>query len=154
MFVLSYIFASLKQKAMKTLERNNVLLAHGLFLMGITAANTIVSLIGLNTGTGLFSFIKFMPLAEVGLFQAYLLMMVIGIILLMNTKSEKSWRYDLVGALAHLIPLSALLIFQDVVKDTMGIRIFIASSLIHIPWIIIELITAYVQYTKVHEKSI
>jgi hypothetical protein len=139
---------------MKTLKRNNVLLVHGLFLLGVTAMNTIVSLIGLKTGEGLFSFIKAIPMAEVGLFQAYLLMMLVGVVLLMNTKNEQSWKYDLVGLSAHLIPLSALFLFQDVVKEIMGMKIFIASSLIHIPWIIIELITAYVQYNKAHEKSI
>lgn len=139
---------------MKTLKRNNVLLVHGIFLLLVTGMNTIISLIGLTTGEGLFAFIKAIPLAEVGLLQAYLLMMLVGVVLLLNTTNEQSWKYDLVGVLAHCIPLSALFLFQDTVKEIMGMRIFIASSLIHIPWIVIELITAYVQYNKAHEKSI
>jgi hypothetical protein len=139
---------------MKTSKRNNVLLIHGLFLLIVTSVNTIASLVGLQTGEGMFAFIKTMPLAEVGLFQAYLLMMLTGLILLMNTRSEHSWKYDIVGVLAHLIPLAALFLFQDVVKEIMGVKIFIASSLIHIPWIIIESITAFVQYKKAHEKAV
>lgn len=135
-------------------RRNNVLLIHGIFLLIVTSANTVISLIGLQTGEGLFAFLKAMPLAEVGLFQAYLLMMLTGVILLMNTRSTQSWRYDLAGAVAHLIPLTALFMFQDVVKEIMGIRIFIASSVIHIPWIVIELVTAYVQYQKEYEKPL
>ena len=143
-----------KSIIMKTSNRNNVLLVHGIFLLILTVMNTIASLIGLKTGKGPFAFLKAIPLAEVGLFQAYLLMMLIGVVLLMNTKSEHSWRYDLVGALAHSIPLSALILFRDVVGEVMGMRIIIASSLIHIPWIVIELICAYVRYNKAHEKSI
>lgn len=139
---------------MKKKNQNKVLLIHGIFLLIVTGMNTIVSVIGLKTGEGLFSFIKNIPMAEVGLFQAYLLMLLIGIVLLMNVKSERSWRYDVVGVLAHLIPLSALLLFQDVVKEIMGMRIFIASALIHIPWIIIESITAFKQYKIANEKSI
>ncbi|MBK8658920.1 MAG: hypothetical protein IPN22_08630 [Bacteroidetes bacterium] len=90
-------------------------------------------------------------MAEVGLFQAYLLMMLIGVVLLMNAGSERSWRYDVIGILAHLIPLSALFLFQDVVQEIMGMQIFIASALIHIPWIVIESITATIQYKKSHE---
>lgn len=135
-------------KAVKTTHPNTVLKIHGIFLLFVTAMNTIVSLIGLSTGEGLFAFIKNIPLAEVGLFQAYLLMMLVGVILLMNVNSEHSWRYDVMGGLAHLIPLAALFLFQDVVKEVMGMRIFIASALIHIPWILIEAVTAFVQYNK------
>lgn len=137
---------------MKTPKRNTVLLIHGIFLLIVTSVNTVVSLIGLKTGEGLFAFVKSMPLAEVGLFQAYLLMMLTGIVLLMNTRAEKSWRYDIIGLVAHLIPLSALFLFQDVVKEIMGIQIFIASSIIHIPWIVTESITAYILYKKSHEE--
>lgn len=141
---------------MKTSSQNKVLKIHGIFLLFVTAMNTIVSLIGLSTGEGLFAFVKNIPLAEVGLFQAYLLMMLVGVILLMNVESKNSWRYDIVGGLAHLIPLSALFLFQDVVKEVMGMRIFFASALIHIPWIVIEAITTFIQYNKQtkHENAI
>jgi len=139
---------------MKNSKKNIVLMIHGIFLLIVTAINTIVSLLGFQTGKGIFAFIKDIPMAEVGLFQAYLLMMLIGGVLLMNVKSEHSWRYDILGALAHLIPLSALLLFQDIVKEIMGIRIFIASALIHVPWIVIESTTAFVQFKKSNEKAI
>jgi len=139
---------------MKTEKQNKILLIHGIFLLIVTAINTIAALIGLKTGEGVFAFIKDIPMAEVGLFQAYLLMLLIGIVLLMNVKSEHSWRYDIIGLLAHLIPLSALFMFQGVVKEVMGMKIFIASAFIHIPWIIIEAVAAFIQYKKSHEKAI
>lgn len=139
---------------MKAKKQNRVLLIHGIFLLIVTFVNTIISLIGLKTGEGVFAFIKNIPMAEVGLFQAYLLMMLVGVILLMNYRSEHSWRYDLVGVVAHLIPLCALFLFQDLVKDVMGMRIFIASATIHIPWIVIELFTAYVQYNKSRDEKV
>lgn len=139
---------------MKTIQQNKVLKIHGIFILIVTAINTITSLIGLKTGQGVFAFIQHIPMAEVGLFQAYLLMLLIGIVLLLNVKSEHSWRYDIVGVLAHLIPLSALLMFQDVVKQEMGLKIFFASALIHIPWIVIETIAAFTQYRKSYENAI
>lgn len=133
-------------------KRNRVLLIHGIFLLIVTSVNTVQSVVGLRTGAGIFGFLKSIPLAEVGLFQAYLLMMLIGIVLLMNTRNRHSWKYDLIGVFAHLIPLSALIVFNDVVEEVMGHHIVIASSVIHVPWIIIESIAAFVNRKKAYEK--
>lgn len=132
-------------------KRNNVLLVHGSFLLIVTGANTIQSISGLKSGTGIFGFLKSMPMVEVGLMQAYLLMMLIGIVLLMNVRSERSWRYDLLGASAHLIPLSALYIFYGHVEQVMGFKVVVASSLIHIPWILTETTAAIIKYRKENE---
>lgn len=137
---------------MNTIEQNKVLKIHGIFLLIVTLINTILSIIGLKTGLGPFAFNKEIPMAEVGLFQAYLLMLLIGIVLILNIKSKHSWKYDMLGAIAHLIPLAALLLFQDTVKEVMGLKIFIASALIHIPWIIIESITAIIIYKREYAK--
>lgn len=131
---------------MKIQRKNKVLLVHGWFLLVVTIGNTISSLLGLYKGVGPFSFNAQIPMAEVGLFQAYLLMMLIGIVLLLNVRQAQSWRYDVLGIVAHLIPLAALFLFQDVVKEIMGENIFMASALIHIPWILIEFITSIRQY--------
>jgi len=139
---------------MKNVKRNNVLLVHGVFLLIVAAGNTISSLAGLNSGVGIFGFLKALPLAEVGLFQAYMLMLLVGFILLINTNNKDSWKYDIVGVLAHFIPLSALFIFYDIVKDTMGFKVVIASSLTHIPWIRIESITATIKYKQQYGKAV
>lgn len=139
---------------MTQVRQNIVLKIHGIFLLIVTAINIIASVIGLKTGEGVFAFIKDIPMAEVGLFQAYLLMMLLGIVLLMNVRNQHSWRYDLIGAIAHLIPLSALFVFQDMVKEVMGMRIFLASAFIHIPWIIIETAATFIQYKKSHGKAV
>lgn len=133
---------------MKTTKTNYVLKVHSIFLVILTIGNTISSLKGMHTGQGLFAFLKSMPMVEVGLFQAYLLMTVIGIVLWIGAKNENSWKFDLIGAAAHTIPLAALIIFYNILKDTMLTGTLIASLAIHTSWITIELIAATYQYKK------
>ncbi|ULQ58308.1 hypothetical protein KJS94_08885 [Flavihumibacter rivuli] len=138
---------------MAAIHRNYILLVHGIFLLLVTTANTFQSLVGLSSGKGIFGFLNALPIAEVGLFQAYLLMMLIGIVLLLNMRSEHSWKYDLIGAVAHLIPLLALVFFYSEIRKTMGADIIKASCFIHLPWITIELITAFVLFRRSVSKA-
>jgi len=139
---------------MKTTKTNRVLLIHGYFLVIVTLVNTVASLYGMKTGEGMFGFLKEMPFSEVGFFQAYMLMMIVGIVLILNAKSEQSWKYDLLSVVAHLVPLTALFMLKGEVQQIMGVKIFIASAAIHFPWVIVESITAYLQYKKAHETAV
>lgn len=135
---------------MKTTKTNRVLIVHSIFLAILTIGNTASSLKGMSTGQGIFAFLFSMPMVEVGLYQAYLLMTIIGVVLWMGAKQPDSWKFDIIGAAAHLIPLSALIIFYPILKDTMLTGTLIASLAIHTTWITIELITAVKQYKKSH----
>lgn len=134
---------------MKTAKTNRVLMVHSIFLIILTIGNTVSSLKGTNSGEGIFSFLFSMPMVEVGLYQAYLLMTIIGIVLWIGAKKTDSWKFDIIGALAHLIPLSALIIFYPILKGTMLTGTLIASLAIHTTWITIEVITA----VRIHKKQ-
>lgn len=60
------------------------------------------------------------PLVEGGLFQAYSLMMLVGIVLWMGSFQENPGKWHVVGFLAHLSPLLANFIFADLLV-TLGL---------------------------------
>jgi hypothetical protein len=63
-----------------------------------------------------FSWLHAIPMADVGLFQAYSLMMVIGIVLWIGSYQESPWKWDLIGLLAHVSPLIANFMFADLLS--------------------------------------
>jgi len=54
------------------------------------------------------------PLVEVGLFQAYSLMMLAGIVMWIGSFQNNPGKWHVVGFLAHLSPLLANFIFADI----------------------------------------
>jgi hypothetical protein len=95
-----------------------VLRFHGTFLIALTILLIILSTIGLNLGQGPFVFLKTNPLVDVGLFQAYSLMMVIGIVILIGSFQKNTWIWDLIGLSAHISPLLANFMFYDFLSKT------------------------------------
>ncbi len=87
---------------------------------------------------GSFRFLYEMPFVEVGLLQAYLLMSFLGVTLVIGSFSEKFVKFDIVGLIAHLIPLLALFAFRNQVHQFMGSSTFLASFLIHTSFISLE----------------
>ncbi|HZG76272.1 MAG TPA: hypothetical protein VEZ72_10485 [Paenibacillus sp.] len=90
-----------------------VLRSHGTFLIGLTACMLVLSTIGLYRGTGPFAFLQPNPMIDVGLFQAYALMMVVGIALWIGSFQPNPWAWDVVGLLAHVSPLIANFMFAE-----------------------------------------
>ncbi len=91
--------------------RKKLLRVHGSILIFIGVALTINSTIGTYLGIGIFSFLQKNEFALIGLFQAYLLMAVIGIVLWMGSTQENMRKWHLIGALAHIPPLTAIIMF-------------------------------------------
>ena len=90
-----------------------VLRLHGSFLILLTGFLITVSLIGTFRGVGVMAVLYTYPLVEGGLFQAYGLMMLIGIVLWIGSFQENPGKWHVVGFLAHLSPLLANFIFAD-----------------------------------------
>jgi hypothetical protein len=61
------------------------------------------------TGTGLFGFMQQNPMVWVGLIQAYLLMTIIAVLLVMGSGRANARKWSVVGALAFGAPLTAAL---------------------------------------------
>jgi len=93
-----------------------VLRFHGSFLIALTTLLVVISSMGTFAGTGPFAWLHAVPLADVGLFQAYFLMMTVAIALWVGSYQENPWVWDLIGLLAHVPPLVANFLFADVLS--------------------------------------
>ena len=121
------------------LFRRRVLRIHGSVLLVLTVANTIVTMVGWALGKGPFALWQQEQFAAVGLFQAYLLMFVVGIALWFGSLEEKDlWRWDLIGLMAHLPPLAVNFIFADLLAAHNFQGISIISITIHVIFISLE----------------
>ena len=122
------------------LFRRKILRIHGSVLIVLTVANTIVTMVGWALGKGPFALWQQEQFAAVGLFQAYLLMFVVGIALWFGSMQEKDlWRWDLIGLMAHLPPLAVNFVFANLFAAHNFQGISMISITIHIIFISLEL---------------
>ena len=126
------------------LIRRRILRIHGTFLFFLTIAVTINTMVGWSLGKGLFALWHEQQFAAVGLFQAYLLMFVIGVVLwLGSTQQSNLWKWDLIGLLAHLPPLAVNFIFASLFAAYGFQNTSLVSITIHVIWISVELFAIF-----------
>jgi len=122
------------------LLRRRILRVHGSFLMILTVLNTIGAMIGWAQGKGPFALWHEIPFAAVGLFQAYLIMFVVGLALWFGSNQERGLaKWDLIGLLAHLPPLAVNFIFASLFTANNFHGTSIVSIAIHTILISMEL---------------
>jgi hypothetical protein len=118
------------------------LLVHGAILSVVALGSAVATSIGWRTGAGPFGFMHQNPMVWVGLIQAYLLMTIIAVLLIIGSRQENPRKWNVVGALAHCPPLIAALSSLDVF-DSMGalglVRVAIAF---HFLWLALEAFAA------------
>lgn len=120
--------------------RRRILRIHASFLFVLTIAATINTMIGWSLGKGLYALWHEQQFAAVGLFQAYLLMFVVGIVLWLGSNQQSDlWKWDLIGLLAHLPPLAVNFIFADLFASYGFQSTSLVSIAIHAVWISVEL---------------
>jgi small-conductance mechanosensitive channel len=114
---------------------------HGIFLVVLASGLVVFSTYAQMTGNTVYGFLHENPMGQVGLIQAYLLMVVIGCTLLLGSSSmvvQKRW--DIIGIIAHIPPLVALALYGYLFIE-LGISYMIMVSIaIHSTWITIELL--------------
>jgi hypothetical protein len=122
------------------LSRTLVQRAHGTVMMALGLGLAIATVYSERTGTGVYPFLRENPIAEVGLLQAYLLMLVAGIaVWLGSLSSNNDWRWDALAALAHVPPLIAVFMYWNVLASIPGqANTPYISLAIHFTWISIE----------------
>jgi len=122
------------------LIRRRILRIHGTFLFFLTVAATINTIVGWSLGKGPYALWHEQQFAAVGLFQAYLLMFVVGIVLWLGaTQQNDLWRWNLIGLLAHLPPLAVNFIFSDLFASYGFQSTSLISITLHCIWISVEL---------------
>src|SRR5258708_36679545 len=93
--------------------RRWILLIHGTILTLVALGSAVATTIGWMTGTGRFGFMQANPMVWVGLIQAYLLMTIIAVLLVLGSNQTDPRKWNVVGALAHCAPLIAALSSLD-----------------------------------------
>src|SRR5262245_51049588 len=89
--------------------RRRLLKTHGTILTLVALAAAGATTFGWSTGSGPFGFMKQDPMVWVGLIQAYLLMTIIAVLLILGSSETNARKWNVVGALAHCPPLIAAL---------------------------------------------
>ena len=78
----------------------------------------------------------------VGLIQAYLLMTIIAVLLVLGSGQANARKWNVVGALAHCAPLVAALCSMDVFESMGALGILRVAIAFHIVWFSLETFAA------------
>ena len=90
----------------------------------------------------MFGFMQQNPMVWVGLIQAYLLMTIIAVLLVLGSRQVSARKWNVVGALAHCPPLMAALFSLDVFKSMGAFGIVRVAIAFHFFWLSLETVAA------------
>src|SRR6266404_6932382 len=123
--------------------RRWLLRIHGTILALVALGSAITTTIGRITGTGLFGFMQQNPMVWVGLIQAYLLMTIIAVLLVIGSGQANARKWNVVGALAHCPPLIAALSSLGVFSSMGALGIVRVAIAFHFVWFSLETFAAF-----------
>ena len=119
----------------RTIQR---LHAKALIMSGLGLAT--LSTYAQQTGETIYGFLNNHPMGQVGLLQAYLLMAIIGLSILIGTSGKQSSEtWSVIGIIAHLPPLFALSAFGYLFAEMDLSYMIFVGTFIHATWIAVEL---------------
>jgi hypothetical protein len=110
--------------------------------MLVALGSAVATTVGRMTGTGPFGFMQQNPMVWVGLIQAYLLMTIIAVLLVLGSSQVNARKWNVVGALAHCAPLFAALSSLDVFESMGALGIVRAAIAFHFVWLCLETFAA------------
>lgn len=122
--------------------RRTLLRIHGTILTLVALGSALATTIGWRTGAGPFGFMRQNPMVWVGLIQAYLLMTIIAVLLILGSGQVNARKWNVVGALAHCPPLIAALSSLAVFKSMNALGIVRAAIAFHFIWLCLETVAA------------
>jgi len=122
--------------------RRRLLLIHGAILTLVAVASAVATTIGWRTGVGLFGFMQKNPMVWVGLIQAYPLMTIIAVLLIIGSRDANPRKWNVVGALAHCPPLIAALSSLQVFESMGALGIVRVAIAFHFVWFSLETFAA------------
>jgi hypothetical protein len=118
--------------------RTTVTRVHAICLFVITIATTTASTIGWQ-GHGPLDLLASQPLGYVGLYQAYFLMFLLALVSLIGATRWPSRLWNVTLLVAHLAPLSIIVIANDVFVSTGTTKMaYTVALLVHIPLMLLE----------------
>src|ERR1700716_307959 len=122
--------------------RRWLLRIHGTILTLVALGSAVATTIGWMTGTGLFGFMRQNPMVWVGLIQAYLLMTIIAVLLIIGSRQANPRKWNVVGALAHCPPLIAALSSLGVFESMGALGMVRVAIAFHFVWFSLETFAA------------
>src|SRR5712671_4417310 len=122
--------------------RRRLLRIHGTILLLVALGSAVATTAGRLTGSGLFGFMQQNPMVWVGLIQAYLLMAIIAVLLVLGSSQANARKWNVVGALAHCPPLIAALSSLDVFESMGALAIVRVAITFHFVWLCLETFAA------------
>jgi aspartate racemase len=122
--------------------RRRLLRIHGAILILVALGSALATTIGWVTGSGLFGFMQRNPLVWVGLIQAYLLMTIIAVLLVIGSRDANPRKWNVVGALAHGPPLIAALSSLQVFASMGALGMVRVAIAFHFVWLSLETFAA------------
>jgi hypothetical protein len=122
--------------------RRWLLRIHGTILTLVALGSAVATTIGWMTGIGLFGFMQQNPMVWVGLIQAYLLMTIIAVLLVVGSGEVNVRKWNVVGALAHCAPLIAALSSLDVFESMGALGTVRVAIAFHLVWLSLETFAA------------
>jgi hypothetical protein len=122
--------------------RRWLLRIHGTILTLVALGSAVATTIGWMTGIGPFGFMEQNPMVWVGLIQAYLLMTIIAVLLVIGSGEVNVRKWNVVGALAHCAPLTAALSSLDVFESMGALGIVRVAITFHLVWLSLETFAA------------
>ena len=125
-----------------TTFRRRLLRIHGAALALVALGSAVATTFGWRTGTGPFGFMHQNPMVWVGLIQAYLLMTIIAVLLVIGSREANPRKWNVVGALAHCPPLIAALSSLNVFESMGALGMVRFAIAFHIVWLCLESVAA------------
>jgi len=122
--------------------RHRLLRIHGVILALVALASAVATTIGWRTGIGPFGFMRQNPMVWVGLIQAYLLMTIIAVLLVIGSRQTNPRKWNVVGALAHCPPLIGALSSLDVFESMGALSLVRIAIAFHFVWFFLETFAA------------
>jgi hypothetical protein len=118
--------------------RTTVTRIHAICLFVITIATTIASTIGWK-GHGPLNLLASQPFGYIGLYQAYFLMFLLALVSLIGATRWPSRLWNAALLVAHLAPLSIIVIANEVFVSTGQTSMaYTVALLVHIPFVLLE----------------
>jgi hypothetical protein len=118
--------------------RTTVTRVHAVILFVVTIAATTGSTLGWQ-GHGPLDVLARQPFGYVGLFQAYFLMFLLALVCLIGATRWPSRLWNAALLVAHLAPVSIIVIANDVFVSVNSQRMaYAVALLVHIPLILLE----------------
>jgi hypothetical protein len=108
----------------------------------VALGSAVATTAGRMSGTGPFGFMKQNPMVWVGLIQAYLLMTIIAVLLIIGSRQANPRKWNVVGALAHCPPLIAALSSLGVFEAMGALGMVRVAIAFHFVWFSLEAFAA------------